>query len=154
MPKKVAGNIYVHRDYVDGVVPADVVQAGIGVMQLHGFPTDYTYVRYDPKLLTAVMFGWCIGWMSLPEPVVDKTMKVSTLYRACVLTPAGSNPYIIHGKHLFVNEDPGYTGFDVEAARKRFESYQDADWIDRSRMGRVNWWRENAVDRLREVANA
>jgi hypothetical protein len=154
MPKIVKGKIYVHRDYTEGVVPADVIAKALYIIKQGGHKDDYTYVRYDPETPRVVMLGWCTGWDTFNEPVISKTITVDTWNRSSLLSPASTNPQIIHGKHLFVNEDTAYEGFDVEEARERFNSYQNADWLDRLRMGRLNWWRDNAIDKLRRTSSA
>jgi hypothetical protein len=55
--------------------------------------------------------------------------------------PKQSNPFIIHGKHLFVA--PDYKGFNWAAAKARFEHYQGLG-LDKSRMGRLKWWQDNS----------
>jgi hypothetical protein len=66
-------------------------------------------------------------------------LKVGADGSVRVVPFSARNPQVIHGKHLFVGAD--YIGFDVEEAKRRWDSYQGRPWLDKSRMGHLGWWR-------------
>ena len=141
MPKIIRKTLYVHRDYVRKHVPHLCLDRAL--MAIPGdFP--WTYVKWD-KGSDVLLFVCCEDWDTAPEPVCGPMIKVwPSLFTETF--PKRNNPYIIHGKHLFV--EPDYTGFDWEEAKARWESYQGQPWLDKLRMGRKRWWDENAVPNL------
>lgn len=147
--KRVGDHLYAHRSLVRRKLPWVAMLADITEAQ------DYDYAKVDLDRHT-VTFTWCQGWDSLSEPIVRRQLLVRTSPRAChghcggftvkELAVSKENPPIIHGKHLFVKES--YGGFDVKAAKARWEGYQGARWLDRTRMGRLRWWQEHAIPRI------
>jgi hypothetical protein len=147
--KRVGDCLYAHRTVVRRRIPWAEMLAGMAGAK------GYDYAKVDLEQ-HAVTFTWCRGWDSLAEPVVERQLMVRTSPRPChghgggftvrELPVSKDNPPIIHGKHLFVG--PAYRGFDIQAAKARWESYQGARWVDKTRMGRLQWWREHAIPRI------
>ena len=142
MPKIVRQNLYVHRQYAPGIVSPDT---GL-YHRVSCVPRDYdwTYVKWDRRT-NALTFVQCVDWDAASEPTCGNMLRVPW-DGPIVFLAIQSNPFIIHGKHLFV--EPGYKGFDYEQARERWESYQGAEWLDKRLMGRRDWWAENALPRI------
>ena len=140
--KKVGSCIYCHWTntvYLSSVAFHDA-------LDILEWSNTWDYVKWDTKTDTFT-FTWCDDFNGKNEPVVRRQFRVD----GCVgnaLPVSKTNPPIIHGKHLFVRED--YAGFDVDEARARWNSYQGADWLDKSRMGFLKWWTENAIPRIGE----
>jgi hypothetical protein len=104
---------------------------------------DYVKLNTDNNHFT---FSWCDDWDGRSEPTVVRQVIVVPGISARELTVSLDNPPIIHGKHLFVKDD--YAGFDIRRAKARWDSYQGADWLDKSRMGFLKWWKKNAIPRI------
>jgi len=142
--KRVGSCIYYHwRDTTD-YMPMFKFEAAQDILHEFGYPDDWDYVKWNGKT-DNFTFTWCNDWDGENEPVVVRQVMVAGS-AANELPVSKDNPPIIHGKHLFVDED--YEGFDLDEARERWESYQGADWLDKSRMGRIDWWREHAYPRI------
>jgi len=138
--KRVGSCVYVHSSNT-GCLPADELADALRVAG----NVSYTYVKWDTRT-GAFTFVRCRGWDTLPEPICEAAVRVHN-GRVKPVSMGVDNSLIIHGKHLFVG--PDYTGFDVAEARARWESYQGASWLDKRRMGRLAWWRQHALPRLR-----
>ena len=85
---------------------------------------------------------WCEDWDGTPEPVLVKSASFHVEDGEVQLTHLANyanNRPIYHGKHLFVA--PTYQGFDIEAAKARYEA-QKALSPNPLRMGREDWWNE------------
>ena len=156
MPKIVGSKVYAHRscpqDACDGVSRLEFNLAKTRLPD--GFP--WSYVAWNKKT-KSFSFMFCPGWDTEPEPRIAFGIKVQMLKENLwdhFVGPCGAkwlpqnreNPQIIHGKHLFVR--PTYRGFDVELARKRWDRYQAWPWLDKRRMGRWQWWRTHAIEKL------
>ena len=147
--KHVGSNIYCHwtdtADHLpmmDFEMACEVVDLDVGFKN----PSTWDYVKWNKRDKTFT-FTWCDDFDGKNEPVVVRQILVDPAERTFKdLVVSKDNPPIIHGKHLFVRDD--YAGFDVDEARRRWNSYQGADWLDKSRMGFLKWWRENAYPRI------
>lgn len=106
--KEIGGSIYVAYDYADEVIPNDILQTSLEILE-DNYP-DFTFncVRYDPKL-SQVSFQECPDFDSAREPKVGDYVTVNYATGAC---KTGHSDYIFHHKWLWVRND--YTGFDVE----------------------------------------
>jgi hypothetical protein len=133
--KKVGSCLYAHRLNLGGL-PA----SGLAAAQARIGDFDYDYVRHDTGS-GSLTFVKCEGWDSLPEPVCRDGLRVGADGSVRPVPFSARNSQIIHGKHLFVRAD--YAGFDVDEAKRRWDSYQGRPWLDKARMGRLGWWRGN-----------
>jgi hypothetical protein len=129
--KKIRNNIYVHRYYKNRILPLELLEV------INKAPRqDYDYLKYDQEKNT-VTLAWCDDWDSKHEPVIlhqERYAADGTLLN--VKHPNPDKRQVIHGKHLFVDWD--YHGFDWEAARARYNSYQGQ--VDKSRIGYEAEW--------------
>jgi len=148
--KRVGQNIYVHRSAAWECLPEEEYQKACEIMTGAHWPT-WDYVKYNKKTGTFT-FTWCRGWCDLHEPVVTTQVLINIVVGTRKHLKINSlNPPIIHGKHFFAGiQHPEEVGFDIEEAKARWNSYQGADWLDKSRMGFLKWWREHAVPMIGE----
>lgn len=131
---KIIGNtVYTHRSNL-GNLPESFRKAAETVVD---FPWDY--VKYNRET-GSFTFVRCEGWDILPEPVCLSAIKVDKDGSKKQIVFSKDNPFVIHGKHLFVS--PNYTGFDLKEAEARWDSYQNQPWLDKKRMGFRKWWVE------------
>ena len=144
---KVVGRcIYCHWSCIDPLPATFCTASSILQGREGGLYPKWDYVKWNRE--TGVFtFVWCRDWDGENEPVVVRMVRVDPVKpHSETVSVSKTNPPIIHGKHLFVRE--GYTGFDIEKARRRWDSYQGAEWLDKSRMGFLKWWTENAVPKI------
>ena len=145
--KRVFNCIYAHKSAAFEAFPEKEYLQAYEIITRYHHP-NWDYIKYNTKT-RVFTFTWCRGWHELSEPVVARQVQVDVEAGKTKPLVGRKNPPIIHGKHLFAGtRHPEGVGFDIEAARKRWESYQGADWLDKSRMGFLNWWNENAVPRI------
>lgn len=104
--KEIGGDIYLHRDYADIVVPDDIMQNAVQILDEYDNRFDYNCIRYSPKT-GAVSFQEAPDFDTAREPVVGDYITVFP--DGSVKT--GHSNYIWHHKWLWVMND--YTGFDV-----------------------------------------
>lgn len=104
--KEIGGDIYLHRDYADIVVPDDIMQFAEQCLSEYDPRFQYNCIRYSPKT-GAVSFQEAPDFDTAREPVVGDYITV--LPDGTVKT--GHSNYIWHHKWLWVMND--YTGFDV-----------------------------------------
>lgn len=142
--KKVGTNIYTHLSYID-CLPKDDFYDAYFAARKRSWRENFDYVKYDTKTKDFT-FVLCDGWDELPEPVCSMYVRVPMEGEIQVKYYTITNSPIIHGKHLFVGE--GYKRFDIEEAKRRWDSYQGKDWLDKKRMGFHKWWQKNAIPRL------
>lgn len=110
---------------------------------------DYTVVKHNRRTGT-LSFIRCPKFDTAAEPDVGDAWGVrddGTLF----FVKAPSDPWVYHGKHWMVGED--YPGFDVEAARKRWESWQKYPW-DRCRIGKRSFWEKCLANFPDQVENS
>jgi hypothetical protein len=137
--KEIGGAVYVHRDY-EGVLGEPVRAAKARLPG--GF--DYTVVKYNRRT-GAVSFIHSPDFDTALEPVVGEIWTIAADGTARH-RPALPDPYVYHHKWLFVADD--YGGFDVEASKARSRQWLSLPDVDRSRIGRRNYWLERVVPRL------
>jgi hypothetical protein len=133
--KRVGRCLYAHRLATGGLPAPELARAKEKIGDF-----EYDYVRHDAGS-GSFTFVKCEGWDELPEPVCRNGLKVGADGSVRPVPFSTSNPQIIHGKHIFVGAD--YAGFDVEEAKRRWDSYQGRPWLDKARMGRLEWWRKH-----------
>lgn len=144
--KYIGDVVYFHRKYEGRMVPSDLLKKAKAAL-----PDDfeYTYLKYDRKTGT-ISFMFSPDFDSANEPTVAAGYRVSGGEAKKIPVPKEADKQqIIHGKHLFVDDD--YEGFDRDEAEARWNSYQGREGMDKSRMGRKGWWKsfmgENRVDK-------
>lgn len=111
--KEIGGRVYVHRNYAEDVIPADVLREAERIMNenLPGF--KYNCVVYD-KRKGVVGFQEAPDFDTAREPVVGRMVNV---YPATgKVDPVRSHKQIWHHKWLWVKDN--YTGFDVEESKE------------------------------------
>lgn len=139
--KEIGYATYVHRQY-EHVLGETVAWAKRHLPEHF----SYTVVKLNGRT-DAVSFIDCPGFDSEDEPVIAAIIVVSadaTVQRRNL--PA--DPYIYHHKWLFVDDD--YPGFDVAASKKRSRQWIGLGRVDRSRIGRLSYWRDVVVPQLDE----
>ena len=107
--KEIGGDIYLHRDYAEDVVPKDILENAEQMLEEYDPAFDYNCIRYSPKT-GAISFQEAPDFDTAREPVVGDYI---TVFPDGTIKTGHSN-YIWHHKWLWVKND--YTGFDVEEA--------------------------------------
>ena len=142
--KKVGAHCYYHRSCIDEIYCDSLIKA------IFFCGDDFDYVKVN-LIQESYTFVWCEGWDALPEPIVRRAVRMhfglSLKGKIEERKYNSDNPPIIHGKHLFVR--PDYKGFNMQEAKKRWDSYQGKPWLDKKRMGQYKWWQENAIPRFK-----
>lgn len=140
--KDIAGAVYVHRQYEE--VFGDVV-----LEAKRHLPKSYEYqvVKYDARTGN-VSFVESKDFDSTDEPTVGEVVIVrkdtTTRHQRRL-----DDPPIYHHKWMFVRDD--YRGFDVEASKRRSKQWLSLANVDRSRIGRLSYWRSQVIPRLSEA---
>jgi hypothetical protein len=137
--KEIGGAVYLHCKYERRLGNA-LVEVKVKL------PKDFEYqvvkLNYRTK---AVSFIQCDDFDTAPEPTVGNSLSIDATglmrYRR-----RSRDPEIYHHKWLFVTDD--YEGFDVEASRQRSLTWMRLDGVDRRRIGRASYWRDNVLPRL------
>ena len=137
--KEIGGRVYVHRDYAD--LLGDVVSEAASQL-----PKNFKYdvVKYDTRAAT-VSFISSPNFDLADEPTVGELITVTsdgTIRSRAQL----DDPHIYHHKWLFVTDD--YTGFDVEASKRRSAAWLALEDVDKSRIGKKSYWDEYVAPRL------
>ncbi len=137
--KEIGGAVYVHRNY-EALLPDPVKIAS------KHLPTefDYTVVKFVEKE-SCVSFISCPEFDSADEPVVGDIVRVDGKGSKRFFRQH-ADPFIYHHKWLFVMDD--YTGFDVSTSKIRSELWLAIENIDKRRIGRLSYWREQVLPRL------
>ena len=118
--KLIGGCIYLHKDYVDDVIPQDDYDEALDILY-DDYPNfSFNTVKYDPAK-NCISFIECPDFDTAREPVVGDYVVV---YIDKGLTKKGHSNSIYHHKWLWVDDD--YDGFDVN---KSYEWSQT--WLSR-----------------------
>lgn len=104
--KEIGGDIYLHRDYADMVVPDDLYDDLEQLLHEEYPDFEYNCIRYSPKT-SSISFQGAPDFDTAREPVVGDYI---TVFPDGSIKTGHSN-YIWHHKWLWVMND--YTGFDV-----------------------------------------
>lgn len=104
--KEIGGDIYLHRDYADMVVPSDIMDNAEAVLDSAYPDFEYNCIRYSPKN-GSISFQEAPDFDYAREPIVGDYI---TVFPDGTIKTGHSN-YIWHHKWLWVMND--YTGFDV-----------------------------------------
>lgn len=105
--KVIGGQIYLHKNYADIVIPFDILNSAVDLLESSYSQFHYNCIRYDPKS-TEVLFQESPDFDTAREPVVGTCVSV-------IDNQIRKTRYfnqIWHHKWLWV--DNSYTGFDVE----------------------------------------
>jgi hypothetical protein len=134
--KEIGGAVYLHRNY-ERLPGKPIQQAKMKV------PADFAFTVIKYSFRTGnVTFITSPDFDTAPEPTVGDHWIVSaegkTRFR-----PALSDPYIYHHKWLMVSDD--YSGFDVEESKARSRLWLSIPDIDKSRIGRRNYWQKQVT---------
>lgn len=105
--KEIGGSIYVAYEYADRVIPANILDKSLEILESSYPDFEFNCVRYDPKL-SQVSFQECPNFDTAREPKVGDFVTVNYENESC---KTGHSEYIFHHKWLWVMND--YTGFDV-----------------------------------------
>ena len=133
--------MYVHRSAED-VLPTAALALGKELL-----PHDHNYhvVKYNLRTRN-LSFVACPTFDTEPEPAVGDSFLVKpdgTVKRR----NAAVDPELYHHKWLFVRDD--YQGFDVQASKERSRQWMELDQVDRARIGRLSYWKERVLPRLK-----
>ncbi len=141
--KEVGGCIYVHRAY-EHVLPESVLESAKAVL-----PSEFSYqvVKYNVRR-GSLSFVTSPDFDTAPEPTVGESILVRVDGSSSCRAPA-RDPEIYHHKWLMVADD--YTGFDVEASKRRSGAWMQLPNVDRRRIGRKRYWQAQVVPRLADV---
>ncbi|MBI3928051.1 MAG: class I SAM-dependent methyltransferase [Armatimonadetes bacterium] len=140
--KVIGDHVYVHRSALDSSdVPARVVAS-----RARHLPRGFRYdiVKYDRKS-EAVSFIQSPDWDTADEPTVGDSCRVTPDGKAVLRKANPENPQIYHRKYQFVR--PDYTGFDVDASRRRAQRWEKLK-PDLSRIGYKKYWESQVLPRL------
>lgn len=107
--KEIGGDIYLHKDYANMVVPIDILVSAEQALHDNYPNFEYNCIRYSPKT-EAVSFQEAPDFDTAREPKVGDYITVFP--DGAIKT--GHSEYIFHHKWLWVQND--YTGFDVAEA--------------------------------------
>lgn len=138
--KKVAYNLYVHKSNLEdlyitiGREAMMRVQNAISYMFEHEYP--FEVIKYNLKTGDISLIN-AIGWRERYEPIVGD----SIMFKADgTIKERTGGKQVYHMKEVFVSE--GYTGFDVEEAKRRTKLLNAFPYIkeNKSRMGSLEWW--------------
>lgn len=133
--KVIGGYLYAHRDYIYDAVsawrPTLLPLLRFGIEKVGSFP--YTVVKIGPGQASFIQSP---DFDAAREPTVGDSVVVHSDGRMARVKEAG---WIYHGKEQFVG--PGYTGFDLDAARKWHREWeQRLAGIPRTKIGRKIVW--------------
>lgn len=148
MAKKIGDKVYVHVSALDTLSAA---QQEIVKEAWTKLPNEqemfFNIVKVDEKH-RCVTFLWSPRFDDEDEPVLVYSCKVDSEGKATIRYESEVNPSIYHGKHFFVKED--YTGFDVAAAKKRYEAWKNSGIpeICGSKIGKFKYWHEIVLPKL------
>ncbi len=139
--KAIGGCIYVHKQYMNDVIPSDILEHGIKL--IGKFP--YTILKYNPKT-NAISFIESLDFDTSPEPAVGRAwlVKPDSIMPKTINPP--SDPWIYHHKWLMVKDD--YKGFDVEESKQRSLQWM-AHSPDSSRIGKQSYWNDKVLPLLK-----
>ena len=137
--KKVVNCLYVHKSNIDelGKEFVEIVRSRENLVE--GF--EYDIIKFDKDTLN-VTFIECKEFDKIHEPLVGRQYLTKKNGEKKIMPSKGQ---IYHKKYLFV--DKNYTGFDIEAEKKRAEFYDNMlkkypDKKIKSKIGYKSKWLE------------
>lgn len=131
--KEIGGDIYFHKDYVDRIIPEDIYDNALHLLEESYPDFDFNCIRYSPKT-QAISFQEAPDFDTAREPKVGDYITVFP--DATIKT--GHSEYIWHSKFLWVKND--YKGFDVREAWEWSRTWLNAlkETADGNGIGRWN----------------
>lgn len=140
--KEIGGAVYVHRDYEIVLGPSiENAKSRLPV------PYDYDIVKFGLRD-NNVSFIWCPDFDTNPEPYISQVYLVKSDGSARFVTQP-RDPSIYHHKWMFVA--PDYGRFDVTASEERSRKWLSIPNIDKSKIGRRNYWLSNVVPQIDSI---
>lgn len=137
--KRIGGRVYVHRTYESQFPGLAQAKAKLP-----------SYVRYDVVAYCerdgSFSFIECPGFNHQDEPVLGSSWKVYPTAQFAVEFRSPFDPWIYHHKWMFVGDE--YHGFDVDASKRRSQAWESLEGVDRSRIGKLSYWRANVIPRI------
>jgi hypothetical protein len=109
--KQVGSQVYVHKKYVNDVVPKLVFDRAINILDTEYPGFMYNSIMYDKKK-GSVRFDEAPDFDIAREPIVGNYVTVNSDGSL----KSGSSSMVWHHKWLWVKDD--YRGFDVEVSRQ------------------------------------
>ena len=106
--KEIGGSIYFHKDYLEDIVPQDILDKSLDLLDEYWSDLYYNTVKWSPNKGT-ITFQECPDFDTAREPIVGDYVIVD--YENGRPPKKGHSDYIFHHKWLFVKND--YDGFDV-----------------------------------------
>jgi hypothetical protein len=137
--KEIGGAVYVHRMYEE--VLGDAVESA-RIRIPDGF--DYAVVKYSCNS-GAVSFVHSTDFDTADEPTVGDVWFVP-VSEDPKFRSRSKIPFIYHHKWLMVKDD--YNGFDVAASIRRSLQWIRLLGLDRTRIGRKDYWEANVEPRI------
>lgn len=104
--KEIGGDIYVHKNYATEIVPEDVWDFSLDVLESEYPDYEFNCIRYSPKTQS-------VSFQEVPDFDTSREPKVGdyiTVFPDGTIK-TGHSEYIFHHKWLWVKND--YKGFDV-----------------------------------------
>ncbi len=142
--KRIGGSIYVHREYAAQISDPTVARA---ISVVSGLAPDFRWtVVKSSQTARKVSLIACDDFDAADEPTVGDSWVVRES-GAARLVKSPKDPWIYHHKWMFVADD--YTGFDVEASKRRSAEWMSLDGIDYARIGKKSFWEASVLPRLR-----
>lgn len=146
--KDIGGSLYLHKNYVKGIIPDDQLKAALEAL-IKDYPGfDYNVVRWDYKK-GSIAFYNSPDFDTSHEPVAGEIFTVSTNVEIRKKT----EKRIWHHKWLWVKDN--YRGFDVRKSIERSKEWLAVPDIDFARIGNVQFWddflRKNKLRGRKEI---
>jgi len=144
--KRMGRKLYLHRSALTeaqwhGLLPQ--LKAAAEVVP-EGWTFDVVKLHEDTGAVTFVQVP---GFDEEEEPALGSQVLVGADLEATYREPE-PDPMIYHHKWMMVRDC--YGGFDVEQSRARSRAWEALGDVDRSRIGRLSFWREHVLPRLAE----
>lgn len=139
--KRIGGSVYLHRSALRGSEQAEAVAKASELLP-PSFAWDVAKVNERNGAITFVAVP---DFDTADEPSVGDAIRV-TAAGELAEQPAAADPWIYHHKWQMVRED--YAGFSVARSRARSAAWESLEGVDRSRIGKRSWWKQNITARL------
>jgi hypothetical protein len=110
--KQVGSKIYFHKSVWDKIVPKNVWNKAVEILERKRSLQTIQTVYYDLNVPHIVRFDSCPGFNTQREPMVGNMMFVDVNQNE--ITKEAYNRQIYHHKWLWV--EPNYTGFDAKVS--------------------------------------
>ena len=111
--KEIGGDLYVHKDYADEVVPETILKSTQRALESKYPDFEYNCIKYDPNTFR-ISFQEVPNFDTEREPVVGDYVIVEYHPSGSEVLKSGHTNHVFHHKWLWCKND--YTGFDVAEA--------------------------------------